>query len=216
MKGQTIIYTDYTTGIVDMIYNELVQNDIRVGLFTGEDKSGHHRDTGRIDEHGDIIYDSPFIKGEIDVLIASRPFAVGLDGLQFVCNNLIFNGLVWTCSQFEQIIGRIVRSGQISNYVNIKLIFANINGYEYDEKVKYNRLKAKKALGDCIRNGTLPEKIKFGNTETERLSMIEQMFKNRATGFPDKEKIESELQAEAAQEIETSLEELHKLEHKEK
>ena len=216
MKGQTIIYTDYTTGIVDMIYNELVKNDIRVGLFTGEDKSGHHRDTGRIDEHGDIIYDSPFIKGEIDVLIASRPFAVGLDGLQFVCNNLIFNGLVWTWSQFEQIIGRIVRSGQISNYVNIKLIFANINGYEYDEKVKYNRLKAKKALGDCIRNGTLPEKIKFGNTETERLSMIEQMFKNRATGFPDKEKIESELQAEAAQEIETSLEELHKLEQKEK
>jgi len=215
MKGQTIIYTDYTTGVVDMIYNELVKNDIRVGLFTGLDKGGHHRNTGRIDEHGDIIYDSPFVKGEIDVLIASRPFAVGIDGLQFVCNNLIFNGLVWTWSQFEQIIGRIVRSGQISNFVNIKLIFANINGYEYDEKVKYNRLKAKKALGDCIRNGTLPEKIKFGNTETERLSMIEQMFKNRATGFPEKEKIESELQLEAAQELEVNMEELHKLEHKE-
>jgi len=206
-----IIYTDYTEGVVEQLHKACAEAGYRVGFFTGKNKSGHFRETGRKDEHGEEIIESPFLLGEIDVLIASRPFAVGLDGMQMVCNNLIFNGLVWTYAQFEQIRGRIVRSGFEGEQAFVNMVFARLNGFDYDEKVKYNRLKAKRALGDCIRHGTLPEKLNFGDTETLRLESIEKMLTNRDTGFPEKEQVEKQLELEAVNELKAKEAELEGL-----
>ncbi|MCH7973465.1 MAG: hypothetical protein IH949_06200, partial [Bacteroidetes bacterium] len=84
IEGQTIIYTEYVGSRIpgrDTIVNKLAKAvrdaGYKYGFYTGEN------DTGLI----------PFKKGKIQVLIASRPISVGIDGLQDICNNLIFNTL---------------------------------------------------------------------------------------------------------------------------
>jgi len=191
--GKTVIYTDYVDQknhtIINMLKNACEGAGYKVGLFIGgeaENKTGLIKKIGTDNEGNDIVT-NPFVQGDIDILIASSPFAVGIDEVQYVCNNLIFNGLVWTWAMFEQIIGRVVRTGQAKSQVNIHLVLARINGYDYDVKVKYNRLLQKKAIGDCVRYGTLPEKISFGGTKQERKTMIIEMLKNKQSKFPERE-----------------------------
>lgn len=204
--ARIIIYTDYIDGIVDQLQIALNNAELRYGLFIGADKSGMIRKTGKRDNEGNEIIENPFVLGELDVLIASSPIAVGVDDLQYDCNTIIFNGLVWTWAKFEQIVGRLVRTGQTQDHVNIHLVFANLNGYEYDYKVKYLRILAKKSIGDCVTTGTLPPKISLGSTEKQRHGMITKMWENKQSGFPEKEQIDKELQLEAQHELEEEIE----------
>ena len=202
--GKTVIYTDYVTGIISQLQEAVTNAGYRVGLFIGDDKSGLIEKRG-VDNEGNDLVVNRFVQGDLDVLIASRPFAVGIDEVQYVCNNLIFNGLVWTWAQFEQIIGRVVRTGQAKSFVNIYLILAKINGYDYDEKVKYNRLIQKKAIGDCVRYGTLPEKISFGYSNEERKKTLLEMIKNKESGFPSKEELTLSIGQDAVKELEDKI-----------
>jgi hypothetical protein len=65
--------------------------------YTGSDHSGKDR----------------FLNKSVQVLIASRPISVGVDGLQHICNRLIINTLPWTNAQYQQLLGRLVRKGQM-------------------------------------------------------------------------------------------------------
>jgi len=205
-NARIIVYTDYIDGIVDQLQVAFNDAGLRYGLFIGADKSGMIRKTGKLDEFGNEIIENPFNLGELDVLIASSPIAVGVDDLQYGCNTVIFNGLVWTWAKFEQIVGRLVRTGQVEDHVNIHLVFANLNGYEYDYKVKYLRILAKKSIGDCVTTGTLPPKISLGSSDGQRLGMIEKMWNNKESGFPEKELIVREQQKEAQEELEEEIE----------
>jgi putative methyltransferase len=82
---------------------------------------------------------------------------VGVDGIQKICNRLIINTLPWTNAQYQQLLGRLVRKGQIKDVVNVYVIKANIGGYPYDE-LKWNRIQFKRTLADCAVDGRLPEK----------------------------------------------------------
>ena len=148
IKGQTIIYSEYVgtanpskDTIIQSIGNAVKDAKFSFGFYTGEDHSGL-----------DLFLDK-----KIQVLIASRPISTGVDGLQKVCSNLIFNTLPWTHALYQQIVGRIVRTGQVKDKVTIHHIKASIGGYEYDE-MKLNRLKFKRTLADCAVDGLLPEK----------------------------------------------------------
>jgi len=148
INGQTIIYTEYVgtdipkkPTILEKIANSVNEKGYTYGFYTGDDRTGLDR----------------FIEKKIQVLIASRPISTGVDGLQSVCTNLIFNTLPWTHALYQQIIGRIVRTGQGKNRVDIHHIKASIGGYAYDE-MKLNRLKFKRTLADCAVDGLLPEK----------------------------------------------------------
>ncbi len=149
IDGPTIIYSEYVgtanpskDTILKKIESAVKEKGFTCGFYTGEDHTGLDR----------------FLKKEIQVLIASRPISTGVDGLQSVCRNLIFNTLPWTHALYQQIIGRIVRTGQLDNStVNIHHIKASIGGYAYDE-MKLNRLKFKRTLADCAVDGLLPEK----------------------------------------------------------
>ena len=147
IKGQTIIYTEYVgstlkdkKSILNMLSDAVSDAKFTFGLYVGEDHSGLDR----------------FLKKEVQVLIASRPISTGVDGLQFVCNNLIFNTLPWTYALYQQIIGRIVRTGMATKTVNIYHILGTIAGYPYDQ-IKMDRLKFKRTLADCAVDGLLPE-----------------------------------------------------------
>jgi len=201
-KGKTVIYTDYVgydenqnPVIVNLIKEALEKFGYRVGLFIGQNKEGLIRKTGEIDTEGNELVINPFVNNEYDVVIVSRPFAIGIDEVQWVANNLIFNGLVWTWAEFEQIIGRLARTGQKQDHVNIYPIMARLNRVvggeqhqaDYDMKVKYFRILHKKEIGDCVRFGTLPEKVKFGDSKRERMKKLIEMLKTKKSGLQIKE-----------------------------
>jgi superfamily II DNA or RNA helicase len=158
IDGQTIIYTEYLgtddpskQKIIDKIQSAVELADFSCGLFVGKDKSGLDK----------------FKKKEIQVLIASKPISTGIDGLQKICNNLIFNTLPWTNAQYIQTIGRLVRTGQ-EKEVKIHHILAgfkirinssekdSLRSYPYDE-LKMGRINYKRTLADCAVDGKLPE-----------------------------------------------------------
>ena len=80
INGQTIIYTEYVTGIIQQLRKAVEDAGFTHAEYTGANHSGLER----------------FKHGQAQVLIASRPVSVGVEGLQKVCNNLIINTLPWT------------------------------------------------------------------------------------------------------------------------
>jgi len=191
LKKKTIIYTDYVDGdpvlglpILEQLKNAVEKAGYSVGFFTGgEVKPGIGGKSGLEDwsnckvVEGKKIPFNPFVNGNLEVLIASSSLSEGINELQYVCNNLILNGLVWTYAEFKQLIGRLVRQGQKSKTVTISIVLSKINGYEYDEKIKLNRLELKKMLGNCVTDGTIPNMDKMANTKKELKKMIEHILK---------------------------------------
>ena len=87
IDGPTIIYTEYVgtavpgkPTILEKIGNAVKEQNLTYGFYRGDDHTGLER----------------FLEKKIQVLIASRPISTGVDGLQSVCKNLIFNTLPWT------------------------------------------------------------------------------------------------------------------------
>ena len=141
IDGQTIIYTEYVEDIIKKLSKAIEDAGYSFGLYTGFDRSGLTK----------------FLNKKVQVLIASRPLSVGVDGLQHICNRLIINTLPWTNAQYQQLLGRLVRKGQIRDVVHVYLIKASIDGYQYDE-LKWKRIQFKRTLADCAVDGVLPEK----------------------------------------------------------
>ncbi len=144
--GYTIIYTEYVgKGIIQLMAKAIQQNlGLKVAFHTGIDHTGNKL----------------FQEKKAQVLIASRPLSIGIDGLQNVCNKLIINSLPWTNARYQQLIGRLIRTGQ--NYkVNVIIMLASLKmgnkRYEYDRK-KWNRIEYKRTLADCAVDGRLPER----------------------------------------------------------
>ena len=117
ISDQTIIYTEYVEDIIQNISDAVEQAGYTYALYTGSDRSGRKK----------------FLDKKVQVLIASRPLSVGVDGLQKICNRLIINTLPWTNAQYQQLLGRLVRRGQIRDVVQVYVIRATIDGYPYDE-----------------------------------------------------------------------------------
>lgn len=166
IKGKTIIYTEYVTGIVEELVDAVSKAGYSVGVYTGTDKSGKQG----------------FIYGDTQVLIGSSAVSEGVDELQKVCSNLIFGSLPWTHARFEQVIGRIVRRKQKNKQVSVHVLLATINGYEYDQKIKFNRLEFKYQMARCVTEGTLPDKLKLPRSKL-RQEIIAAMVKQRRSGI---------------------------------
>ena len=141
IEGQTIIYTEYVEDIIQNLTKAVENSGYNCALYTGFDRSGLTR----------------FLNKNVQVLIASRPLSIGVDGLQHICNRLIINTLPWTNAQYQQLLGRLVRKGQIRDVVHVYLVKASIGGYQYDD-LKWKRIQFKRTLADCAVDGTLPEK----------------------------------------------------------
>jgi hypothetical protein len=103
LKKGTLIYTHYLTGLVTPLRHAIEKAGFKVGLFTGEDKSGL----------------DAFKKGKVDVLIGSVPVGTGVDGLQYICNRMIVLSLPWTSAEYEQLIGRLYRQGSAFDKVEV-------------------------------------------------------------------------------------------------
>ena len=155
LKKGTLIYTHYLTGLVTPLREAIENAGFKVGLFTGEDKSGLEL----------------FKKGKVDILIGSVPVGTGVDGLQYVCNRMIVLSLPWTNAEYEQLIGRLYRQGSIFEKVEIIVpqVVLEHNGDIWSwDKMRMNRIQYKKTLADAAMDGVIPE---------GELSSPEMMFK---------------------------------------
>lgn len=169
-EGHTLIYTEYVTGVVNQIVKAVRDAGYSCGLCIGEDKTGLQL----------------FKDKKIQVLIASHPAAVGVDGLQDVCSRLIISSLPWTNAQFQQLVGRIYREGQkekVEIYVIratiTKLIKGKVYRYPYDPVLKWDRIQFKKTMADCATDGILPEAnlLSWKAARREAIKWIERLEK---------------------------------------
>lgn len=60
-----------------------------------------------------------FINGKYDVLVATKPIATGVNGLQERSNRIIMLGYPWTGADYTQLIGRIDRQGSVFKEVDV-------------------------------------------------------------------------------------------------
>ena len=59
--------------------------------------------------------------------------------------------LPWTNAQYQQILGRLIRKGQISDVVHVYIVKAKVSGYPYAE-LKWNRIQFKRTLAECAKD----------------------------------------------------------------
>jgi hypothetical protein len=152
VRRGTVIYTHFVDGIVGPIRQHLEDRGFRVGLYTGPDKSGLE----------------PFLSGNIDVLVGSKPIGTGLDGLQAVCDRMIMVSLPWTGAEYEQTVGRIRRQGSAFGSVSV-IVPQVVLEYEGDvwswDKGRMAAIEYKRTLSDCAVDGRIPETVRISEKE---------------------------------------------------
>lgn len=144
LKKGTLVYTHYLTGLVIPLRQAIEKAGFKVGVFTGDDKSGLKL----------------FTAGKVDVLIGSAPVGTGVDGLQYVCNRMIVVSLPWTSAEYEQLIGRLYRQGSVFEKVEVIVpqVILEHNGDIWSwDKMRMNRIQYKKTLADAAMDGVIPE-----------------------------------------------------------
>ena len=155
-KGElTIIYTQFTGGIIQQTKSFLEENGFKVCEYTGENK-----DTDPYTVKGKVDWQS--VKEHYDVILASKPIAVGVDGLQKVSNKMIILTLPWTDSDYKQLIGRLVRKQSNFNKVEIcvpLVTFKQAHGAGYDDKV-WQSIQNKGIYSNACLYGEFPKEIK--------------------------------------------------------
>ena len=144
IEGKTIIYTEYVgNGLVEELTQAVNKAGYSTAIYRGNGYEGIK----------DFVYHGK------QVLIASKPISVGVDGLQAVCNRLIINTLPWTNAQYEQLIGRLARQGQVYEKVHVFLMKASLGPVPYDENTKWGRIQYKRTIADTAVDGiSLPRK----------------------------------------------------------
>ncbi|CAA9228907.1 MAG: hypothetical protein AVDCRST_MAG93-796, partial [uncultured Chloroflexia bacterium] len=150
-KG-TVVYTHYVDGMVPPIRRYLEDMGFKVGLYTGGDKSGLE----------------PFLRGDVDILVGSRPVGTGLDGLQYVCERIVMLCLPWTSAEFEQIIGRVRRQG--SNFGEVEIVVPQVTLDHEGDTWSWDRgrmalIRYKRTLSDCAVDGYIPETVRINPKE---------------------------------------------------
>ena len=167
IKKGALIYTHYTTGIIPKICDFVENCGYTTASYTGDNISGRDDELKR------------FKKGLADIMIASDPINTGVDGLQDICNTMIVITLPWTNAEFEQLKGRIYRQG-MGKDSDVTIIIPQVfvtddDGNEWSwDKQRYNLIKAKKTLADCVIDGVIPSTT-FPKRETLYKKSIESL-----------------------------------------
>lgn len=155
LRKKTVIFTDYVMDIVPFLAESVRKAGFTVGCFTGDDKEASMLGySDSLDE---------FMRGDLDILIASvRTAGTGVDGLQHVCNNVIFATLPWTATDYEQAIGRFDREGVKFDRLDIHIPktyiqFEDGKRWSWCE-AKLARIQNKRDIAKAAVDGEIPDK----------------------------------------------------------
>ena len=152
LKPKTIIYTYFTDNdkIPKRIAKYVKSKGYSCGLYIGEQSTEDR-------EHSK----TSFVKGDVDILIASRIIGTGVDGLQNVCNRMILLTLPWTDSEYTQLKGRIYRQGSKFGDVEIVIpqVFVDLDDKRWSwDKQRLQLIREKRTLADAAVDGIIPSK----------------------------------------------------------
>jgi len=142
----TVIYTQYTTGVIGPLRDAVARAGLRAGVCTGQTR----------DNAATI---AAFIAGDVDVLIGSPVIREGLDGLQQRCDRLIVASLPWHHAGYQQLMGRIYRQG--SRFARIEVVIPQVEIAIADEVWSWDHYRKavidyKKTIADTAVDGVLP------------------------------------------------------------
>jgi SAM-dependent methyltransferase len=154
LKPKTVVFTDYVKDIIPYLVEVIRQTGLTVGVYTGDEKLA--TEIG----YADML--DQFMRGDLDVLLASiKTVGTGIDGLQFVCNNVIFATLPWTATDYEQAVGRFDREGFKFNTLDIhipKTYSALGDGQEWSWcEAKLGRIENKRDIARAAVDGEIPD-----------------------------------------------------------
>ncbi|WP_396138641.1 helicase-related protein, partial [Flavobacterium sp.] len=152
LKPKTIIYTYFTDNdkIPKRIAKYVKSKGFSYGLYIGEQSTEDREHTK-----------TSFVKGDVDILIASRIIGTGVDGLQNVCNRMILLTLPWTDSEYTQLKGRIYRQGSKFGDVEIVIpqVFIDLDDKRWSwDKQRLQLIREKRTLADAAVDGIIPSK----------------------------------------------------------
>jgi superfamily II DNA or RNA helicase/protein-arginine kinase activator protein McsA len=150
LRAGVILYTHYTTGMIDPIVAFVKSCGFKFGTYTGEEPL-EEREAAK----------QKFLSGKIDILIGSRPIGTGVDGLQEKCNRMIILSLPWTDSEYTQLKGRIYRQGSKFGEVEILIpqVYIQLEEKEWSwDRQRINLIRNKKTLADAAIDGVVPSK----------------------------------------------------------
>lgn len=156
-KGDlTIIYTQFIKGIIGPTKDFLTKKGFKVCEYTGskKDTDTYTGPTGKVNWKS--------VQNGYDVILASKPIAVSVDGLQKVCNKMVILTLPWTDADYQQLIGRIYRKNSVYDSVEICIPvvrFPQVNNVGYDDKV-WNSITCKSEYSNACLNGEFPTECK--------------------------------------------------------
>jgi superfamily II DNA or RNA helicase len=150
LRAGVILYSHYTTGMIEPIVEFVKSCGFKFGTYTGEE-SLEEREAAKV----------KFLQGKIDILIGSRPIGTGVDGLQEKCNRMIVLSLPWTDSEYTQLKGRIYRQGSKFGEVEILIPQVSIQLEEKEwswDRQRIHLIRNKKTLADAAIDGVVPSK----------------------------------------------------------
>jgi len=152
LKPKTIIYTYFTDKdrIPKRVAKYVKSKGYSHALYIGEQSTAEREQSKR-----------DFIKGDVDILIASRTIGTGVDGLQNVCNNMVLLTLPWTDSEYTQLKGRIYRQGSKFGDVEIIIpqVYVDLDDKRWSwDKQRLQLIREKRTLADAAVDGIIPSK----------------------------------------------------------
>lgn len=159
---KTLVYTEFVDGIADVLQAELELAGLRVGMYTGADKTGLDRFLGS--DRGTEPAVPIATDDQVEVLIGTSTIGTGVDGLQDVADLLIFATLPWTSAAYTQVVGRLWRQGQKSGQVDV-LVPTTFIDTDPDEQgrtrwsycdARWARIRFKKSMADAAVDGIIP------------------------------------------------------------
>lgn len=125
--AKVVAAAEFVEDLLDQEVQKVVvvahHHDVYNGLRKRLDKYGVVEYTGRVNAISKATEVRRFIYGPCKILLMSVLAGEGLDGLQTVCNHMVFVELDWSPSRHAQVIGRLDRPGQkLPVYVNFLVI----------------------------------------------------------------------------------------------
>jgi hypothetical protein len=147
LKKGTIVYTEFTDGIVKRLSDEIKKLGYTCGVYSGECKDGITKMV-----NGKEVLDS---FGNYDIMVITSAGSTGTNGLQEYFNRMVFFSLPPTWAAFEQAIGRVDRSYSKFEFVEFFLLIDTGDKMSYSDSSSWYKIRKKKIDSDLIRDGQI-------------------------------------------------------------
>lgn len=150
-RGPSIVFSMYTTDMVEPIIAAMGEAGLRAAPFTGVESES---------ERDEAL--AAFKAGDLDVIVGSSPIGTGVDGLQEVCNHMVVASMSWTAAADDQLVGRLFRQGQTSDVtVDYVLTEAKVGDvtWSWCRDNRQSRVAFKRSIADAAVDGIMPDGV---------------------------------------------------------